>query len=196
MVVHIPLFVHFSGRFENFERNSFVQFCINYGNEKLQQQFNRHVFQLEQEEYVCEELPWSRIQFSDIQPLIALIEGQLDLLDEECRVVAERAALLLQSAVRGWLARQAYRRVRVDMVLMQCCVRRRAARRELVKLKAEDRSVEKFRELNKGMEVKRTQLQLRADQEIRNSSALRETLQAERKAHSTELDALLNWRTS
>lgn len=74
--------------------------------------------------------------------------------------------MLLQSAVRGWLARQAYRRVRADMVLMQCCVRRRAARRELVKLKAENRSVEKFRELNKGIEVKRTQLQLRADQEV------------------------------
>ncbi|XP_021454647.2 unconventional myosin-Va [Oncorhynchus mykiss] len=97
-------------------------------------------------------------------------------------VVAERAA------VRGWLARQAYRRVRADMVLMQRCVRRRAATRELVKLKAEDRSVEKFRELNKGMAVKRTQLQLRADQEIRDSSALRETLQAEHKAHSSELD--------
>uniref|UniRef100_A0A6Q2Z0L4 Methyl-CpG binding domain protein 3b n=1 Tax=Esox lucius TaxID=8010 RepID=A0A6Q2Z0L4_ESOLU len=75
--------------FETFEKNSFEQFCINYANEKLQQQFNRHVFQLEQEEYVREELPWSRIEFSDNQPCIALIEGQLgvlDLLDEECRM--------------------------------------------------------------------------------------------------------------
>ncbi|XP_024277133.1 unconventional myosin-Vb [Oncorhynchus tshawytscha] len=106
------------------------------------------------------------------------------------RVVAERAAVLLQSAVRGWLARLAYRRVRAAIVLMQCCVRRRAARRELLKLKAEARSVEKFRELNKGMEVKLMQLQLRADQKARESGALRETLQAERKAHNTELDTL------
>ncbi|XP_016395799.1 unconventional myosin-Va-like [Sinocyclocheilus rhinocerous] len=75
--------------FETFDRNSFEQFCINYANEKLQQQFNRHVFQLEQEEYLREELPWNHIEFSDNQPCIALIEGQLgllDLLDEECRM--------------------------------------------------------------------------------------------------------------
>lgn len=47
------------------------------------------MFHLEQEEYVREELTWSRIDFSDNQQCISLIEGQLglfDLLDEECRV--------------------------------------------------------------------------------------------------------------
>ncbi|KAK1156948.1 unconventional myosin-Vb-like [Acipenser oxyrinchus oxyrinchus] len=75
--------------FETFEKNSFEQFCINYANEKLQQQFNRHVFQLEQEEYLREEIPWTRIEFSDNQLCIELIEGKLgvlDLLDEECRM--------------------------------------------------------------------------------------------------------------
>ncbi|XP_066551271.1 unconventional myosin-Va [Amia ocellicauda] len=75
--------------FEMFERNSFEQFCINYANEKLQQQFNQRVFQLEQEEYVREELGWRRVGFSDNGPCIALIEGPLgllDLLDEECRM--------------------------------------------------------------------------------------------------------------
>ncbi|XP_010869967.4 unconventional myosin-Vb [Esox lucius] len=104
--------------------------------------------------------------------------------------VVERAAVLLQSAVRGWLARQAFRRVRAAVVLVQCCVRRKAARRELLRRKAEARSVEKFRELNKGMEVKLMQLQLRADHQARESEALRETLLAERKAHSNELSAL------
>lgn len=51
--------------------------------------FLQHVFHLEQEEYVREELAWNRIEFSDNQRCISLIEGQLgllDLLDEECRV--------------------------------------------------------------------------------------------------------------
>ena len=87
------------------------------------------------------------------------------------QIVAERAAVLLQSTVRGWLARRAYRRARSAVVLMQCCVRRRAARRELLKLKAEARSVEKYRELNKGMEVKVMQLQMRVDQQVSGTAA-------------------------
>uniref|UniRef100_A0A2K6EU53 Unconventional myosin-Vb n=1 Tax=Propithecus coquereli TaxID=379532 RepID=A0A2K6EU53_PROCO len=75
--------------FETFEVNSFEQFCINYANEKLQQQFNWHVFKLEQEEYMKEQIPWTLIDFHDNQPCIDLIEaklGILDLLDEECKV--------------------------------------------------------------------------------------------------------------
>ncbi|XP_034163176.2 unconventional myosin-Va isoform X2 [Pangasianodon hypophthalmus] len=73
--------------FETFEINSFEQFCINYANEKLQQQFNMHVFKLEQEEYLKEKIPWTLIDFYDNKPCINLIEakmGVLDLLDEEC----------------------------------------------------------------------------------------------------------------
>lgn len=77
--------------FEHFEKNSFEQFCINYANEKLQQEFNQHVFKLEQEEYVKEQIEWSFIEFSDNQPCIDLIEqrvGILGLLDEESRLPA------------------------------------------------------------------------------------------------------------
>ncbi|THC91557.1 hypothetical protein EYZ11_008976 [Aspergillus tanneri] len=75
--------------FEHFAKNSFEQFCINYANEKLQQEFNQHVFKLEQEEYVREQIDWTFIDFSDNQPCIDLIEaklGILSLLDEESRL--------------------------------------------------------------------------------------------------------------
>ncbi|KAK8101595.1 hypothetical protein PG999_011969 [Apiospora kogelbergensis] len=75
--------------FEHFAKNSFEQFCINYANEKLQQEFNAHVFKLEQEEYVREQIDWTFIDFADNQPCIDLIEnkmGILSLLDEESRL--------------------------------------------------------------------------------------------------------------
>nr|XP_020514595.1 unconventional myosin-Vc isoform X3 [Labrus bergylta] len=84
--------------FETFDVNSFEQFCINYANEKLQQQFNLHVFKLEQEEYMREDIPWTLIDFYDNQPVIDLIEakmGILDLLDEEC--------LFPQGTDQSWL---------------------------------------------------------------------------------------------
>ncbi|KTW28883.1 hypothetical protein T552_01512 [Pneumocystis carinii B80] len=77
--------------FEHFDINSFEQFCINYANEKLQQEFTQHVFKLEQEEYIREKINWTFIDFSDNQPCIDLIEsrlGILSLLDEESRLPA------------------------------------------------------------------------------------------------------------
>ncbi|XP_019752544.1 unconventional myosin-Va isoform X1 [Hippocampus comes] len=106
------------------------------------------------------------------------------------RLVAERAATLLQARVRGWLARKTHTRLRAAVVFAQCCVRRKAARKELLKLKTEARSVERYRELNKGMEVKLIQLQMRADLEARQNAALRESLCAEREVAAAELAAL------
>ena len=60
--------------FESFTINRFEQLCINYANEKLQQQFNQHMFTLEQEEYVNEGIEWSNIGFKDNQHTIDMIE--------------------------------------------------------------------------------------------------------------------------
>jgi len=75
--------------FEIFKVNSFEQFCINYANEKLQQEFVQHVFKLEQQEYVKEGITWSFIDYQDNQPCIDLLESKMGvygLLDEECRL--------------------------------------------------------------------------------------------------------------
>jgi myosin V len=73
--------------FESFTRNSFEQFCINYANERLQQHFNRHLFKLEQEEYVEDGIDWAKVEFEDNQDCLNLFEkkplGLLSLLDEE-----------------------------------------------------------------------------------------------------------------
>ncbi|XP_074194056.1 unconventional myosin-IXb isoform X9 [Rhinolophus sinicus] len=73
--------------FEDFERNSFEQFCINYANEQLQYYFNQHIFKLEQEEYQCEGISWHNIDYTDNIGCIHLISkkptGLFYLLDEE-----------------------------------------------------------------------------------------------------------------
>uniref|UniRef100_A0A670JQ50 Myosin IXA n=1 Tax=Podarcis muralis TaxID=64176 RepID=A0A670JQ50_PODMU len=73
--------------FEDYESNSFEQFCINFANERLQHYFNRHIFKLEQEEYRLEGISWHNIEYTDNSGCINLISkkptGLLHLLDEE-----------------------------------------------------------------------------------------------------------------
>ncbi|KAK2984290.1 hypothetical protein RJ640_003849, partial [Escallonia rubra] len=73
--------------FESFDKNSFEQFCINYANERLQQHFNRHLFKLEQEEYIQDGIDWTKVDFEDNQDCLNLFEkkplGLISLLDEE-----------------------------------------------------------------------------------------------------------------
>ena len=62
--------------FEIFKNNGFEQLCINYTNEKLQNIFNKYIFELEQEEYKKEEIPWENINFPNNKKIISLIESK------------------------------------------------------------------------------------------------------------------------
>lgn len=78
----------------------------------------------------------------------------------------EQKAVVIQKLVRGWLARQHYRRTMAAIVLLQSCVRRMKAKKELKKLKVEARSVEHFKKLNIGMENKILQLQHKINEQV------------------------------
>uniref|UniRef100_A0A673U853 non-specific serine/threonine protein kinase n=1 Tax=Suricata suricatta TaxID=37032 RepID=A0A673U853_SURSU len=75
--------------FENFQRNSFEQLCINIANEQIQYYFNQHVFALEQVEYQNEGIDATPVVYEDNRPLLDMFLqkplGLLALLDEESR---------------------------------------------------------------------------------------------------------------
>ena len=78
--------------FEDFEVNSFEQFCINFANENLQYYLNQHIFKIRQDEYISEGLQWDTVTFVDNESCLNLISGRpvgmINLLDEECRYVS------------------------------------------------------------------------------------------------------------
>uniref|UniRef100_A0AAZ3PKH8 Uncharacterized protein n=1 Tax=Oncorhynchus tshawytscha TaxID=74940 RepID=A0AAZ3PKH8_ONCTS len=73
--------------FENFNKNSFEQLCINFANEQLQQFFVKHVFKLEQDEYARENIVWKHIEYNDNQRTLDVLANKslniLALIDEE-----------------------------------------------------------------------------------------------------------------
>lgn len=73
--------------FEIFGKNEFEQLCINFTNEKLQQFFNAHTFQMEETVYREEKINFVSVPYIDNQPVLDLIEqkphGIFPLADEE-----------------------------------------------------------------------------------------------------------------
>lgn len=66
--------------FEHFEHNSFEQFCINYANEKLQQQFTMDVFKTVLSEYSNEGLALDHVSYSDNDSILQMIEGRMGII--------------------------------------------------------------------------------------------------------------------
>ncbi|XP_043990596.1 unconventional myosin-IXb [Gambusia affinis] len=75
--------------FENLQRNSFEQLCINYASEKQQFYINQNIFKFEQEVYVSEGITWENLNFTDNSDCIQLISdtsiGLLHLLNKESK---------------------------------------------------------------------------------------------------------------
>jgi myosin-5 len=88
--------------FEHFKHNSYEQLCINYANEKLQQQFTADVLKDVQTEYEEERIVWDHIEFPDNQDMLELIEGRvgiINLLNEEVlRPQGSEAAFVRKTA--------------------------------------------------------------------------------------------------
>ncbi|XP_047628577.1 unconventional myosin-VIIb [Phacochoerus africanus] len=86
--------------FENFQKNSFEQLCINLANEHLQQLFVQHVFTVEQEEYRAENIAWDYIHYTDNRPTLDLLALKpmsiISLLDEESHFPQGTDTTLLQ----------------------------------------------------------------------------------------------------
>uniref|UniRef100_A0A8C7J5Q5 Myosin IXb n=1 Tax=Oncorhynchus kisutch TaxID=8019 RepID=A0A8C7J5Q5_ONCKI len=86
--------------FEDFQTNSFEQFCINYSIEKVHYYFHQHIFTLEQEEYQAEGISWSPIDYKDNLGCIHLISqkptGLFHILDEESNLSQSTDNTLLE----------------------------------------------------------------------------------------------------
>nr|XP_025043501.1 unconventional myosin-Vb-like [Pelodiscus sinensis] len=92
------------------------------------------------------------------------------------------AAVTIQAFARGMFARA--------VVYLQCCYRRMQARRELRRLRIEAKSVEHYKQLSKGMEIKVVQLQCKVDEQARENQSLSEQLSALRASHGGEGERL------
>uniref|UniRef100_A0A672ZM52 Myosin IXb n=1 Tax=Sphaeramia orbicularis TaxID=375764 RepID=A0A672ZM52_9TELE len=73
--------------FENLQKNSFEQLCINYTNEKMQYYITQHIFKLQQDDYISEDIDWQIVDYPNNIGCIQLISdktnGLFDLLDME-----------------------------------------------------------------------------------------------------------------
>lgn len=120
--------------------------------------------------------PWRPIRAQEHQNFHITFTGTNSLfLPLSPQLLRNHKAVFIQKHVRGWLARQRYKRSLRAIVYLQCCIRRMKAKKELKKLKIEARSVEHFKKLNVGMENKIMQLQRKLDEQVglcRNQAAI------------------------
>ncbi|PKK18560.1 unconventional myosin-Vb-like [Columba livia] len=106
-----------------------------------------------------------------------------------------QATLTIQAFARGLFARRLYQQMvrQQKAVVIQAAVRgwlRARARRGLRRLRLEARSVEHYKQLHRGMEIKVIQLQCRLDEQAQEKQQLVEQLSGLNAAHAEEVQRL------
>ncbi|XP_071964019.1 unconventional myosin-XV-like [Antedon mediterranea] len=121
--------------FEDFQTNSFEQLCINYANENLHFFFNRHIFNLEQEEYIREHIKWTNVAYKDNQMCLDMIGkrpiGIFHLLDDESSFPRGKDSSFLDKCHHNHNHNEFYQKPKMSRT--EFCVRHYAG---LVKYKA------------------------------------------------------------
>jgi myosin heavy subunit len=87
--------------FEQFDTNGFEQLCINATNERLQQTFNRHVLELQKQEYAEEGVADVDISYSDNSGTVALIGRAGRVSHSRACALVHRLTLWLRRVTRG-----------------------------------------------------------------------------------------------
>lgn len=88
-------------------------------------------------------------------------------------LVRNAKALIIQTNVRGFLARKHYKRQLRNIILVQCQIRKFLAKKSLKKLKIQAKSVEHQKKLNQGLENKIINLQQKLTESEKVNKELR-----------------------
>eukprot|EP01062_Namystynia_karyoxenos_P081097 TRINITY_DN884_c0_g2_i2.p1 TRINITY_DN884_c0_g2~~TRINITY_DN884_c0_g2_i2.p1 ORF type:complete len:1105 (+),score=321.30 TRINITY_DN884_c0_g2_i2:101-3415(+) len=91
--------------FENFAKNSFEQFCINFTNETLQNHYNKYTFLHDAEECKREGIACPIVDYPDNGPCLAMLQGDggvMPLLDNETNYKLGTDESFTQKAWEGW----------------------------------------------------------------------------------------------
>lgn len=99
--------------FEAYDVNSLEQLCINYANEKLQEQFNRCIFVSEQEKCASEGVSLPPIDFPDNQQVLEVLEshprGLFILFDDEISVPKASDGTLFNKITQSHSSKSCFR---------------------------------------------------------------------------------------
>ena len=97
--------------------------------------------------------------------------------------------MVIQTNVRGWLARKKYQKSLRDIIMVQCQIRKFLAKKKFKKLKVEARSVAHQKKLNQGLENKIITLQQKLTESEKLNKEMKQ-LKIEKENYVKEIEGL------